>query len=719
MPNQAKTLLKSVFGYDEFRPLQAEVIEHILQRNDALVVMPTGGGKSLCYQIPALIFEGLTIVVSPLISLMKDQVEQLQQVGVSAILLNSSLSPRAYSENLQKIKNREVRLLYVAPETLLKQNILTLLESVPVDCLTIDEAHCISEWGHDFRPEYRQIARVRQRFPGAVCVALTATATPRVQEDICASLHIEQPRKFIASFNRENLFLRVAAKVDPFSQTLEFLQQFPNQSGIIYCFSRKQVEMLADSLAARSFSVRPYHAGLADEVRKQNQELFIRDDVQIIVATIAFGMGINKSNVRFVIHYDLPKSIESYYQEIGRAGRDGLRAECLLLFGMGDTQKIRYFIDQKEDPQQRRTAYYHLDKLVDYAETGQCRRIPLIRYFGEDYQATECEMCDNCTQEKQEQIDLTIAAQKFFSCIYRTGQLFGSGHIIDVLRGSEAQKVIQHGHHNLSTYGIGLEYSKKQWAHLARQFVRQGYLSKDPQYGSLKLNEKSRLVLGGKEKFYGTLQEDVQHRRSAAPETYDSALFELLRRERKRLADLANTPPYVIFSDKTLSEMAAYFPQSEQSLTAIHGVGAAKLEKYGESFLAIIRDYCSRKGIAERPKSGPAAFPQPRRRVKGLSRTVQIGEAFNSGRSIPELMQEHGIKLSTLLSHLYKFLQDGRPLRNGDFLSHSRLSPEQQRRVLQVFEQLGAERLRPVFDAFDGKIAYDELHLLRLHFLSR
>ncbi len=720
MLTQARTLLKTVFGYEAFRPLQEEIIQNVLRKNDTLVVMPTGGGKSLCYQIPALIFKGLTIVVSPLISLMKDQVEQLVQVGVDAILLNSSLSPKEYSENIRRIKQQEVRLLYVAPETLMKPGILSLLSNVPVDCLTIDEAHCISEWGHDFRPEYRQIARVKEKFPQAVGIALTATATPRVQDDICKSLHFQQPRKFIASFNRKNLFLRVMPKADPFQQTLSFLEQFPDQSGIIYCFSRKQVEALADGLQAHGYSVRPYHAGMADTDRKRNQELFIRDDVQIIVATIAFGMGINKSNVRFVIHYDLPKSIESYYQEIGRAGRDGLRADCLLLFGYGDIQKIRYFIDQKEDPRQRRIALHHLDKMVDFAETHQCRRTPLITYFGEPYTATNCGMCDNCTMEKPEQIDVTIPAQKFFSCIYRTGELFGSAHIIDVLRGSESQKILRHGHHNLSTYGIGMEYSKKQWAHLARQFIRQGYLDKDQTYGSLKLNPKSYRVLSGKEKVYATLQEEATTTiKKGISEAYDRTLFELLRRERKRLADRQKVPPYVIFSDKSLAEMATYYPQSRHHFLTIHGVGSAKLERYGDSFLEIIRRYCNERGIGEQTRAtqSPAS---PKRSVDITKpRHVEVGEAYNNGRSLNDLRAGYGVKLSTILQNLYKYVQEGYTLRADGLLSHSTLSKAQQTRVLEKFEQLGTERLRPVYDAFDGEISYEELHLLRLYYLSR
>ena len=356
-------LIKNVFGYDQFKSLQREVIENVLKRRDTLVIMPTGGGKSLCYQIPALIFRGLTVVVSPLIALMKDQVEQLRELGIPALCLNSSLAFEEYQENITRVRSGEIKLLYVAPETLLTPRLFSLLASLPLDCLTIDEAHCISEWGHDFRPEYRQLVGVRSRFPGSVCLALTATATPRVREDIKATLGFQDANEFVASFNRENLLIEVLSKSEPLAQVLQFLQRFPHQSGIIYCFSRKQVDDLAAALARKGYAARPYHAGLIDAVRKANQEAFIRDDVQIMVATIAFGMGVDKADVRFIVHYDLPKSIAGYYQEIGRAGRDGLPAHCLLLYSYSDVRKLRYFIDEKEEPA-RQVAYQHLQALT-------------------------------------------------------------------------------------------------------------------------------------------------------------------------------------------------------------------------------------------------------------------------------------------------------------------------------------------------------------------
>lgn len=720
MHHEAQAVLKEVFGYESFRPLQQEIITNVLNKRDTLVVMPTGGGKSLCYQIPALLFNGITVVVSPLISLMKDQVEQLQEVGAGAVFLNSSLSYSEYQHNVARIMRDDAKLLYVAPETLLMQKTLALLNSKTVDCLAIDEAHCISEWGHDFRPEYRQLAEIRSRFPDAVSMALTATATPRVQDDIKTSLNFDASNEFIASFNRQNLFLEMTAKTNPMLQTVEFVEQFPDQSGIIYCSTRRQVDELAAILIGEGFSATAYHAGLSDEDRRRNQERFIRDDVQIIVATIAFGMGINKPNIRFIVHYDLPKNIESYYQQIGRAGRDGLHAHCLLLYSYSDIRTINYFIEQKS-PEEQRIATMHLNAMVGLAETDMCRRIPLLRYFGEQYATPNCGMCDNCTKTQEELVDITIPAQKFLSCVKRTGELFGAGHVIDVLRGSQAQKVLQHRHDQLSTYGIGLEFSKKQWFHLSRQFLQKGLMTQDAEFGSLKLTPKAWEVFRGNDQVFGKIE--AEHRRdestSISDLEYDTALFELLRKKRKELADAANMPPYIIFPDTTLIDMAAYFPQSPESLLTIQGVGAAKLEKYGDIFLNVIRDYCAAHEIDEKPKRQWKS-PLAKANASGIRRPIAVGEAYNEGKSIQDLMTEFGVKQKTILSNLFKYLKEGYRLnRSDDLLKASTLSPEQQQQVLQAFEQLGAERLKPIFDAFQEKISYDELHILRLYYLAQ
>ncbi|MBC8383660.1 MAG: DNA helicase RecQ [Candidatus Cloacimonetes bacterium] len=598
-----KSILKNIFGFEEFRLLQQEIIQNILSKKDTLIIMPTGSGKSLCYQLPALIFKGLTIVISPLISLMKDQVEQLLEMGVKAVFLNSSLSYDEYRSNINRILYNEVKLVYLAPEAILTQKILTILSRVKVECITIDEAHCISEWGHDFRPEYRQLIEVRKLFPKAICVALTATATPRVQKDIKDNLKFETSNEFISSFNRKNLFLQVVHKIEPVFQTIEFLEKFPNQSGIIYCFSRKQVDELTLVLEEKGFSVKPYHAGLSDEERKQNHELFIKDNVQIIVATIAFGMGINKPNIRFVVHFDLPKNIEGYYQEIGRAGRDGLKSHCLLLFSYGDIHKIKYFINQKAD-KEKRIANIHLNSLIRFCETNVCRRIPLLNYFGEKYSIENCQMCDNCLEKEKDLVDITIPAQKFLSCMKRTGEYFGTNHIIDILRGSKAQKVLDRNHNLLSTYGIGKDISRKQWFHLSRQFIQQDLIIQEIEFGSLKITKNGWEVLRNKHSVMGLLiEEKVKFKKIKEVDyEFDHTLFEILRKKRKEIADEKNIPPFIIFHDNSLIEMAAYFPQSNVSFMKINGVGKTKLEKYGKIFIDIITNYYLEFDIDEQLK---------------------------------------------------------------------------------------------------------------------
>ncbi len=723
MLSSPASILKDTFGYDSFRPLQREVIENVLARRDALAVMPTGGGKSLCYQIPALLFDGLTVVVSPLISLMKDQVEQLRAAGVPALFLNSSLLPEEYQENMARVRAGKVRLLYVAPETLLTPRLYSLLTNLKVDLLTIDEAHCISEWGHDFRPEYRQLVDVRRRFPSAVCLALTATATPRVRGDIKASLGFSQSNEFVASFDRANLFIEVQPKRDAALQATRFLERFKDQSGIIYCFSRRQVDELAYYLQRHGFSVRPYHAGLEDDERRRNQEAFIRDDVQIIVATIAFGMGINKPDVRFVMHYDLPKSVEGYYQEIGRAGRDGLPAHCLLLYSYSDVAKLRYFIDQKEGPE-RQAAMQHLDAIVRYAEDQvHCRRKPLLDYFGEAYpsagsgQAANCKNCDNCTAEAPAQTDITLPAQKFLSCVKRTGERFGAAHVTGVLLGSKGERILRLGHDRLPTYGIGDDLTKQQWMHLARQLVQMGYLEQESEYRTLSLSPKALEALKNRTPIMGQLKETgerASRKAERAELDYDHALFALLRARRKELADGGGVPPYVIFADRTLVEMAAYFPQSPERLLAISGVGQVKARQYGEAFLEVLRTYCRERHIPEKAREDL--------RAKGDSgrRYVMVGEAFNAGESVASLMERYRVAAGTILGHLTRYSEAGYKLRRtGELLALSSASPDQQAAAFDAFDELGTAFLKPVFDKLNGSLDYDELKILRICYLSR
>jgi len=709
------SILKQTFGYDTFRPLQREVIENVLARRDTLAVMPTGGGKSLCYQIPSLMFDGLTVVVSPLIALMKDQVEQLRAYGVPALFLNSSLSPQEYQENMDYVKRGEVKLLYVAPETLLTPRILTLLAGLKVDCLTIDEAHCISEWGHDFRPEYRQLVEVRKRFPNAVCLALTATATARVRQDIRSTLKFATTNEFVASFDRENLFIEVLPKRDATQQTVDMLKRYKDQSGIVYCFSRKQVDELASYLISHGYSARPYHAGLDDSERKRNQEDFIRDDVQIIVATIAFGMGINKPNVRFVIHYDLPKSIEGYYQEIGRAGRDGLPAHCVLLYSYADVAKLNYFIDQKEG-EERRVAIQHLNAIVSYAEDETtCRRKPLLTYFGESYSAQTCSNCDNCNSTPTPLSDVTIPAQKFLSCVKRADEKFGAGHIADILLGSKNEKVLRWGHDKLSTYGIGGELTQKQWMHLARQLVQMGYMKQDGEYRTLSLTPKAMEALRKRAPIMGVLQEAERVKKKEGKKEeveYNHALFAILRQKRKELADEAGVPPYVIFSDKTLVEMSAYYPQSLASLLTMSGVGQVKLNQFGGAFLAVIKAYSEKHGLKEKRKESPREKSDSNRRY------VIVAEAFNTGETVEDLMRKYGVAIATILDHLSRYLAAGNTLRkDSDLASLASSTPDQQQAVFAAFDEIGTMALRPVFDKMNGALTYDELKILRLMYL--
>jgi ATP-dependent DNA helicase RecQ len=716
-------ILKETFGYDTFRPLQGEIIENVLARRDTLAVMPTGGGKSLCYQIPALLFDGLTVVVSPLIALMKDQVEQLGAAGVPALFLNSSLQSGEYQDNVEKVRAGAVKLLYVAPETLLTPRLFALLSDLHIDCLTIDEAHCISEWGHDFRPEYRQLADVRRRFPSAICLALTATATLRVRSDIESSLDFSQSNQHIASFNRENLFIEVAPKRDAADQTIRFLDRFKDQSGIIYCFSRRQVNELADFLAGRGYSVRPYHAGLEDDERRRNQEAFIRDDAQIIVATVAFGMGINKPNVRFVLHYDLPKSIESYYQEIGRAGRDGLPAHCLLLYNYSDVAKLRYFVDQKEGVE-RQVAIQHLDAIVRYAEDQtNCRRKPLLSYFGESYTTDKCGNCDNCTSEIS-LTDITIPAQKLLSCVKRTGERFGAVHVIRVLLGSKDERILQLGHNSLSTYGIGTELNRKQWMDVTHQMVQMGYLDQDAEYRVLRLTPKAYDALKNRLPIMGQLQE-AEERTSRKPRNaemeYDQALFALLRARRKKLADEDGVPPYVILSDRSLIEMAAYYPQSPERLLDISGIGQVKAHQYGETFLAIIRDYCREHDISERLKAAQDIKKETRRaRDTSGHRHMLVGNGFNNGESVESLMSRYQVTADTIINHLARYVAAGHQLTHAsDLLTLTSASPDQQTAAFAAFDELGTTYMKPIFDKLGGQVGYDELKILRLCYLSQ
>ena len=715
---EALAVLKKVFGYDTFRPLQAEIINTVLAGRDTLAVMPTGSGKSLCYQLPALLVDGLTVVVSPLISLMQDQVMQLRELGLPAAFLNSTVAYTDYLATAERVRTGKLKLLYTSPETLLRPETLALLDRSHVRCLAIDEAHCISEWGHDFRPEYRQLLPVRTRYPAAACIALTATATERVRRDIPQRLGFRDENTFIGSFDRPNLFLEVQPRQNGPAQLLTFLGNHRDQSGIIYCSTRDGVDRLTAQLMAQGWSVLPYHAGLDDTTRRRNQELFSRDRVPIIVATIAFGMGINKSNVRFVVHSNLPKDIESYYQEIGRAGRDGLRADCLLLFSRADMQTSYRFIEEGAAAE-RAGRHARLQAMSRYAETDACRRVQLLAYFGEV--STACGFCDNCLAARGEMtlVDRTEAAQQFLDSVRRTGEVFGAGHIIDVLRGSRSQRVLSRHHDRLPTYDAGKTLAPAEWRRLAEAFICQGLLDQDMEHGSLRLTAQGRAVLDGASVMIPVKAEAPTAGASAPPE-HDPDLFELLRTARREIADAANLPPYVVFSDRSLVEMATYYPQSPQRFTDMHGVGQRKLAAYGDRFLEIIRTYCAGKGLAERVKRDEVSPGQPL--LSGASgmrrpRWQEVGEAFAAGQTVEQLMALYNVKQSTIAAHLSQYVRAGAALDPARIRLLSKLPSEEQARVLAVLAELGPDRLGPIFEALEGRISYDELHIMRVYHL--
>jgi ATP-dependent DNA helicase RecQ len=596
LPN-LETYLKYFFGYDQFRPEQRKIIENALADRDLLVIMPTGGGKSLCFQLPALLKPGLMIVISPLIALMQDQVDALQDNGIGATYLNSSLSFSEVQAREKQIFENKIKLLYVAPERLLGDRFQDffhrLITQIGVSAFAIDEAHCVSEWGHDFRPEYRQLSQLRQQYPQIPIFAFTATATKRVQKDIIDQLKLHQPSVHLTSFNRPNLYYEIIPKEKrSYEQLLKFIKTLKG-SGIIYCMSRKMVDEISDRLQEDGIKALPYHAGMGDENRRINQTQFIRDEARIIVATVAFGMGINKPDVRFVIHYDLPRNLESYYQESGRAGRDNDPAKCLLFFSFGDLKKIEYIIQQKA-PSEQQKSRQQLRQIVDYSEGLACRRTIVLRYFGEDFPGN-CGNCDNCCYPKPLE-DWTIEAQKFLSCVARCKERFGMMHIIDVLRGSRKQKIEQYQHHLLSTYGIGKERTLDEWKQLGVFLIHQGFLDETTDgYSILKLNSYSWEILRKQRNVTLAVRAKIKEK----IDTQDNSrardaelLFESLRSLRQRIAKNQGIAPYVVFGDSSLKLMAQSKPTTLEEFAAISGVGRYKLQQYGEQFVKEICAFC-------------------------------------------------------------------------------------------------------------------------------
>jgi ATP-dependent DNA helicase RecQ len=710
--------LKQYFGFSSFRPLQEDIIRDSLGDEDVFAVLPTGGGKSLCFQLPALVRPGLTVVVSPLIALMKDQVDSLQAAGVAATFLNSSLAVGESKLRLRGLHNGEFKLLYVAPERLLLSGFIEDLKKWNVAAFAIDEAHCVSEWGHDFRPEYRQLASLREKFPGVPFIALTATATERVRADIVKQLHLHEPRCYVASFNRPNLTYRVSAKSGSYEQILSFIRARKGEAGIIYGQSRKTAEQLADKLTADGIKSAPYHAGLSADERSRNQEAFLRDGVQVVCATIAFGMGINKPNVRFVIHYDLPKNIEGYYQETGRAGRDGLPSECLLLFSPGDRVKQMRFIDEKPNPEERDIARAQLEQMIHYAEVSSCRREFLLGYFGEKAEESNCEGCDNCLSPRATW-DGTVAAQKFLSCVYRIREKgsFGVGlnHIVEVLTGADTEKIRKFGHEKLSTYNIGGEHTRAEWGAIGRELIRLGLLSQNTEkFSVVEITAEGLTALKSRRKI--TLTKPVaapapdQEKHRAGEIVCDEVLFEKLRALRKQLADERSVPPYIIFSDVALRQMARFYPRNDQEFARISGVGEKKLHEFGAAFMAEVAAHLqsnARQIFADDSFNAPPPSVVPQR--SKLTDTVREAlRYFQQGKAVADIARIRGFKDSTIYTHLEEAIRAGEKVNLNTLLD-----TQAQHDIGAAFIRFGFGNLVGAVESLGGRYNHGQLRIYR------
>jgi ATP-dependent DNA helicase RecQ len=709
--------LKHYFGYDQFRPGQRPVIEAVLKNQDALVIMPTGGGKSLCYQLPALLKLGVMVVVSPLIALMQDQVDSLTDNGVAATCLNSSLDFNTIRQREADLLAGKIKLLYVSPERLMSPGFFELLrrliQTVGVSGFAIDEAHCVSEWGHDFRPEYRQLSVLRERFPQIGVMGLTATATERVRGDIAQQLRLRDPLVQVSSFNRPNLFYEVRPKSRDGYQDLRQQVKQHQGSGIIYCLSRKRVDEIAQRLSQDGESILPYHAGLSDDTRRENQTRFIRDDVRLMVATVAFGMGINKPDVRFVIHYDIPRNIEGYYQESGRAGRDGEPAHCSLYLAYGDVATADFLIGQKSDEDEQRIARQQLRQMVDYAETTVCRRQVQLSYFGE-LLAGACQQCDNCINPPPLE-DWTIEAQKFLSCVARCHERFGMAHIIDVLRGSKKQKVMHLRHDQLSTHGIGKDRSVDEWRLLGRSLLHQRLVDETTDgYPVLKLNAASWQVLRKQLVVQVAIPADLAAGPAADTSTIDDApevtqLLTGLKALRKRLADQQSVPPYVVFPESALRQMARTRPQTLEAFGQVSGVGSRKLAQYGEVFTDAIRQFCVDQGLESDP--GAAGRPprprRERRQTVGDTHRLTL-DLYHQGLSLTEIAAQRGLKTSTIASHLERLIHQGEAV-DVDQL----VDPGRQRTIRSVLAEMENASLTELRDRLGSTVSYEDIRLVR------
>ncbi len=714
--------LKKYFGFSEFRPLQREIVEAVLANNDIFALMPTGAGKSLCFQLPAAMLPGVTIVISPLIALMKDQVDALNATGIPATFLNSSLESREISDRVRRLRSGDYKLLYIAPERFPVPGFLNFLSELTVSLCVVDEAHCISEWGHDFRADYRNLHVLRERFPNAPIMAVTATATSRVVADILDQLQLRaDTKKFNASFDRKNLSYQVWPKRGAMAQLEGYLSRKKGESGIIYCLSRDGTERMAASLKVRGHKAMAYHAGLDKAVRTKVQEAFDRDKVDIICATIAFGMGIDKPNVRFVIHYDIPKNIPSYYQETGRAGRDGLPSDCILFYGQGDRMKYMKFFDEKS-PEERTRSIEELDKMVDLAEISGCRRAAMLKYFGEQYPSTNCGSCDNClSTQNAETFDGTRLAQMFLSCVVRVEQNFGAAHIIEILKGSRAQKIQDFRHHELSTYGVGHEHTKNEWRHYANEFRRQGLILQDHDHFSVvKITPKGWEVLRNKRPITLNRPKEIERETREAVDLppLNRALFEELRKLRHELAEQQNIPPYVIFNDHTLKEIAGRVPHDGAEFRTISGVGDTKARQYGVQFLTCVRKFresnpaipsmhseqdAVRRDVPDRPR--PASFPSE---PKGGDSAYETLRFFRQGLGVKGIAEMRALAVSTIAGHLASLLQSGKIDSLMGLVDDCKIGP-----IRDAFQSHGFVTLTQVKEHLGDNYSFEEIRFVR------
>lgn len=698
-------VLQKQFGYETFRLEQEAAIQSVLGKKDIFVLMPTGGGKSLCYQIPALILEGLTLVISPLIALMKDQVDALRLNGIPAAYLNSFQDPAQQEAILTQARNHELKLLYLAPEKLIRmmESEASLLTNLHISLVAIDEAHCISQWGHDFRPEYLMLSRLRGSLPGIPVIALTATADRITRKDIIEKLNLTNPGVFVSSFNRGNILYSVQPKRHNFERLLEFLEKHKEDSGIIYCLSRLSTENLAADLMKEGFSALAYHAGMDRDQRAAHQEKFIRDEAKIIVATIAFGMGIDKSNVRYVVHMDLPKNIESYYQETGRAGRDGVESEALLFFSAADVSRLRYFAQIEGNPQQTAIALKKLDQMARFGDLNTCRRKYLLNYFDEaapDY----CGKCDVCLT-RFEQVDGTIASQKVLSAVVRLHEQFGAGYVIDFLRGSNSSK-IREAHKELKTFGVGKETSKDEWNTIVRELLGQGFLAKsDGIYPVLRITQRGYEVLKGEARVMFTKVKEHLHADKPEGHSFEEALLSELKDLRRNIAAEENVPAYIVLSDATLIELATWLPLNKDAFLRISGFGQVKVARYGKRFCEVIARYCTEHRIASQMHLKPEAVRQRRRLRDGGTRRLSYN-LFKEGHSIEEIASIRQLHYSTIESHLTYYVE------TGDLQVEQFVSPEKIQVIQGAIEKISGTKLTPVKELLGEDYSYGEIRMV-------